>query len=292
MKTNLDCLPCFMRQALYTARIATDSPELQEKILHRAAHLLTEFDLDISPPENAVALYRIIAETSGRPDPFATLKKESNRLALELQPSTRKRILNAQDSLAFAIKFAIAGNIIDYGAHHHFDARKTINNCLEKQLAINDYEAFQRELSKAQSILYLADNCGEIVFDSLLIEQLGPKKVTMAVKEQPIINDALLADARKCGIDKTCKIISNGTDCPGTPLNQCSEEFQKQFDNADLIISKGQGNFETLSDTKAPIFFLLTVKCPVTATHVNKLAGLNQEAKVGDMVLMQGGHNT
>ena len=287
MQTSLDCLPCFMRQALYTARIATNSPELQKKILDRAAQLLPEFDMNLSPPENAVALYRMIAETAGRPDPFTTLKQESNSLALELQPQIQNRIHNAHDPLAFAIKFAIAGNIIDYGAHHDFDARKTINTCLEQQLAINDYEEFRRDAAKAQSILFLADNCGEIVFDGLLIEQLGPKKVTMAVKEHPIINDALLADAKKCGIDKICKVITNGTNCPGTPLSQCSEEFLKIFKEADLIISKGQGNFETLSHSKAPIYYLLTVKCPVVVDHVNEIAGGSGKVGMGGMVLLR-----
>ena len=287
MQTSLDCLPCFMRQALYTARIATSSVDLQKKILDKAAQLLTEFDLNISPPENAVTLYRMIAETAGRPDLFASLKHESNRLALELQPRIRNRICNAHDPLAFAIKFAIAGNIIDYGAHHDFDAKEIINNCLEQQLAINDYEEFRRDAATAQSILYLADNCGEIVLDGLLVEQLNPQKVTMAVKENPIINDATLADAKKSGIDKICKVITNGTDCPGTPLDQCSKIFQQKFRNADLIISKGQGNFETLSDSDAPIYFMLTVKCPVTVDHVNKIAERSTMAKMGDMILLK-----
>ncbi len=289
MQTTLDCLPCFMRQALYTARLATNSAELQKKILTQAAHLLPELDLNLSPPENSVALYRMIAETAGRPDPFANLKNESNQLALELEPLIRQRINNAHDPLAFAIKFAIAGNIIDYGAHHDFDARQAINSCIEQQLVINDYKELRREALAAKSILYLADNCGEIVFDGLLIEQLGPKKVTMAVKERPIINDALLADARKCGLDKICTVISNGTDCPGTPLHNCSEEFQEQFHNADLIISKGQGNFETLSNSKAPLYFLLTAKCPVVVDHVNEIAEGDKKAGLGDMVLLRAG---
>ncbi|MDH4322392.1 MAG: ARMT1-like domain-containing protein [Desulfobulbaceae bacterium] len=286
MQTALDCLPCFMRQALYTARIATADTALQKEILDQAARLLTTFDLGVSPPENAVALYGMIAEAAGCPDPFIALKDESNRLALELAPMAREQIASAADPLAVAIKFAIAGNIIDYGAHHDFDARKTINTCLERQLAINDGERLRKAAEQAKSILFLADNCGELVFDTLLIEQLGPEKVTVAVKGRPIINDALLADAKTCGIDNICAVIDNGTACPGTPLSQCSAAFQKAFANADLIVSKGQGNFETLSESAAPIFFLFTVKCAVAVQHVNALAG-GQRVKSGDMVLMQ-----
>ncbi|MDH3394130.1 MAG: ARMT1-like domain-containing protein, partial [Desulfobulbaceae bacterium] len=137
------------------------------------------------------------------------------------------------------------------------------------------------------SILYLADNCGEIVFDSLLIEQLGPQKITLAVKERPIINDALITDTASCGLNNLCTVISNGTDCPGTPLAQCSEEFQDCFHNADLIISKGQGNFETLSESNAPLYFLLTVKCPVVVDHVNMLAGKSTRVSMGEMILLK-----
>ncbi len=289
MQTSLDCLPCFMRQALSAARIATDSPALQQQILHRAARLLAEFDLGASPPENAVALYRMIAETSGRPDPYRELKEESTRIALDLLPLARARVDEAGDPLLAAIKFAIAGNIIDYGAHQDFDARRAIDNCLAQPLAINDYDQFRQDAARAASILYLADNCGEIVFDGLLIEQLGAEKITVAVKERPIINDALVADARACGLDRRSSVISNGTDCPGTPLADCAGEFLDRFHGADLIISKGQGNFESLSESDAPIYFLLTVKCPVVAEHVGALAGdaAPRRAAMGDLILMK-----
>ncbi len=112
------------------------------------------------------------------------------------------------------------------------------------------------------------------------------QKVVVAVKEKAIINDALYEDALECGLDKLCRIISNGTQCPGTPLSMCSREFQNLFQNADLIISKGQGNFETLSEVKAPVYFLLTVKCPVVGDHINQLSG--RKVQTGNMVLLKG----
>lgn len=293
MQTTLDCLPCFLRQALYTARIATDSAAQQQEILRQAALLVADFDLALSPPENAIRLYQMIASTAGTADPFAALKKESNRFARDLRPELRQRIRQASDPLATALKFAIAGNIIDYGAHHEFDARQTIDDCLTRPYAIDDYLQFCRALAEARKILYLADNCGEIVFDGLLLEEMGKTEVTVAVKERPIINDALKDDAFGCGLGERYALVSNGTACPGTPLALCSDEFQELFRNADLIISKGQGNFETLSEVAAPIYFLLTVKCPVVVGHINETsAGDQRPVNMGDMVLLRSGRFT
>ncbi len=291
MQTCLDCLPCFLRQALYAARIASEDADRHREILAQAARLLPSFDLAASPPENAVRLYRMIAAVAGTPDPFAALKEESNRLALALRPEVRERVRQAADPLFTASKYAIAGNVIDYGAHHDFDVHRTLAHCLDRPFAIDDSRRFRHDLAAAGKILYLADNCGEIVFDGLLIETLGKKKVTVAVKERPILNDALLADAVTCGLADHATVVSNGTDCPGTPLDGCSPEFRALFANADLIIAKGQGNFETLSQTvtTAPIYFLLTAKCPVVVAHVNELAGTPGRVAMGDMVLLRGG---
>lgn len=242
-------------------------------------------DFSITPPENSIALYQMIAEQSSCPDPYAVIKRQSNSYAIGLKENIKREINNSADPLYAAFAFSIAGNIIDYGSQHNFDMHRIIHEALTCELAINDYDVLQQDLKKAQSILYLADNSGELVFDGIVIEKLE-QKVVVAVKEKAIINDALYEDAIACGIDKICGIISNGTQCPGTPLSMCSREFLDLFDNADLIISKGQGNFETLSEVNAPVYFLLTVKCPVVGDHINQLSGRN--VQTGDMVLMKG----
>lgn len=287
MKTTTDCLSCFKKQISYTAKLATDSPELQKEIAKQTEALLQRFDMTLSPPENAVFVYNTIAQISGCQDPFKNLKTASNELAKQLIPKVKKYISASSDPIFTAIKCAIGGNIIDYGAHHDFDAEKTITECIDQNLAINDYDQFLSDINKAENILYLGDNCGELVFDKMLIELLS-KDVAFTVKEKPIINDALISDAIDCGLDQVCNILSNGTDCPGTPLNQCSKAFQEAFNSADLIISKGQGNFETLSEVDAPIYFLLTVKCSVVARHISELTNSGpEEIKVGDMVFMK-----
>ncbi len=242
----------------------------------------------MSPPVNAVELYTMISEISGNDDPFFTLKKESNQLALNLVQQAKEKIDLSPDPFRAALKFAIAGNVIDYGAHHELDVHLFLEEFLAKDPVIDDYKLLKQELTQAHTILYLVDNCGEIVFDCLVCEKLAEKKIIVAVKERPIINDATIADAFTSGIDRFSKVISNGTGCPGTPLENCSAQFQEAFHNADLIISKGQGNFETLSETKAPVFFLLTVKCQVVCGHIAEKTGAPaKKFKIGDTILMR-----
>lgn len=287
MRTSPDCLPCFTKQAAYTAGLATDSASLHDKIMTSAARIIASFDLELSPPENAVYLYRMIAEQTGNPDIFADLKNLSNQTVLKMLPDLKDKISQAADPLRTAALLTLAGNIIDYGSHHDFDVHRAVDECLNKDLAIDDLDELRADLHRAGKILYLGDNCGELVFDGLLIEQFN-QEVTLAVKEKAVINDALPADAEECGLGGICRVISNGTDCPGTPLQSCNNEFKKIFNEADLIISKGQGNFETLSEIAGPIYFFLMVKCEVVASHVAKSANRPPDSiKTGDLVLMK-----
>lgn len=284
MKTALECMPCLLKQALYAARLSTSSPELQKKIMDKVAQILPDMDFNLSPPQNSIRIYSEIASLSQCMDPFAELKKESNELALSLSIEARNTISHSRDPLLAAIIFSIAGNIIDYGSQQNFNAQKAIKNCLNQKLIINDYQLLKDDIKNGGTILYLGDNSGEIVFDSLVIEYLD-NEVIFAVKENPIINDALLQDAIECGLDKKCTVISNGTKCPGTPLVDCSETFLEYFNKADVIISKGQGNFETLSEVNKPVYFLLTVKCPIVGNHIMELSG--KEVGTGEMILMK-----
>jgi uncharacterized protein with ATP-grasp and redox domains len=290
MKTELDCLPCLLKQALYTSRLCTDDRKIQKRVLDKVGRLLNSIDLDKTPPQNSIPVYEAIAEITGCPDPFLELKKDSNEMAGKMQDTIRRTIQSSDDPLMTALRFSMAGNIIDYGSQQDFDVDAAMENCLEETLAINHYEQLVEELQSADSILYLADNCGELLFDQLVIEllkQLG-KTVTLAVKERPIINDALLEDASQYGLDSLCRVVSNGTGCPGTPLDLVSSEFADIFYSSEMIISKGQGNFETLSEISAPLFFLLAVKCPVVGNHIQSL--LHHDRPLpgkGEMVLFK-----
>ena len=292
MRTNLDCIVCYMRQARSTGLLAPAKPALQRQLLNATGQYIEKVDTDLSPPENAAGLYALFADVLQDDDPFAQVKQEGNTLALSLQEEVEQRIQTAQDPLRAAVRVAIAGNIIDYGALHSFDAATTIEQCFEREFVVDHYPALREALflHDKPKVLYLCDNCGEIVFDGLLIKQLNRLgcQVTAAVREAPIINDATMQDAQFCGLDTMCTVISNGTACPGTPLASCSAELRQHFQEADIIISKGMGNFESLSEVSAPIFFLFTVKCSRVAQHLTARQGLafGVVQGAGEMVLL------
>lgn len=223
----------------------------------------------MSTPEIQRNLTQKLKDFIGIHDLYADEKRESNEKALALYEEWAPKVKASEDPYMLALRLAIAGNIMDYGANISFDVDATIAKVLNADFAIDHSEKLRNALNEAEKILYLGDNAGEIVFDRLFIEQLG-KKVIFAVKSGPVLNDVTYEDARVTGMDRVAEIIENGFDAPSTILHKCSNEFRKVYDEADLIISKGQGNFEGLIYEKDPrLFFLLMVKCDVIAEHIN-----------------------
>jgi hypothetical protein len=289
MVIYLDCIPCFFKQALEAARIAGADQRVQKRVLHKLARAFMEFPLSSSPPEMGRVIYGIVRMLTRRKDPYKKIKQKSNSLALKIYSRLKNKISVSYDRLLMAVELAIAGNIIDYGVKNSLNVDKELKKILRKEdkaiqrenKTLFNYSEFRRALNKARNILYLADNAGETVFDKVLIEEIKRldknKRIIYAVKEGPIINDALVQDAYACGIDRVAQIVSSGLDAPGTVLSLCSKEFLKIYRNADMVISKGQGNFEALSRVKRPIFFLFMVKCATVAEHI----GCN----IGDIIL-------
>jgi uncharacterized protein with ATP-grasp and redox domains len=212
-------------------------------------------------------------------DPFEELKSEYNKIALGLYPSLKTIVGKSQDPLWTATRLAIAGNVIDFGIFTSVDIEGAIDKALNNPLAVDDFEIFKKAISDADTIVYLADNAGEIVFDRLLIETLISfgKSVVVVVKGSPVINDSTLKDALESGLTRICQVIDNGSDAVGTILVWTSSAFQDTFNNAQLVISKGQGNFETIIGIQKNIFFLFQSKCNV----VSKELGLSK----GSMLL-------
>jgi len=268
MRTYLECFPCFLNQALRAGRIATNDDSVTKRLLDEIGMMLKEIPMDSSPPETGRLIYKKISEITGNNDPYKEIKRENTDTALELYPALKKKIESSNDKLLTAIRMAVAGNVIDFGIDRKFNIETDIADILSRDFAIYDYDEFKAGLTKTDKVLYLGDNAGEAVFDKILIEQIK-KPVTYIVRDKPVINDATYDDAVHAGIDKVAPILSSGTDAPGTVLKTCSAEFIELYNNANFIISKGQGNFEALSDEKRPIFFLLKVKCPVVANHLN-----------------------
>ena len=279
MKTYLDCFPCFLRQALEAARMAGADEERQRLILDRTMALLQDASLESKPPEIGDGVHRIVRQLTGDDDPYAAVKAESTREALRLYPRLKALVAEDGDRLERAIRIAIAGNVIDFATGADFDIKEGLERILNQPFAINDIAAFRKALSEARSVLYLGDNAGETVFDRVLIEALDVP-VIYAVKGGPIINDATVDDALAAGLDEVAEVVSTGSDAPGTILSRCSAEFRALYERAELVIAKGQANYETLSEEGGRLFFLLKVKCPVIARDIG--------APVGSIVLKRG----
>ncbi len=276
MKTYLECLPCFVEQALRASRIATRDEKNIKEVLDAVGCLIRETPMENTPAESGTKVYGIISRITGVKDPYREIKRKHIEEAKALLPELQKMIARAEDPLLAAIRLAIAGNVIDLGINKTFDLVADVRKIMQQDFGIFDYAPFLKSLKAAKNILYIGDNAGESVFDKLLITQLQ-KPVVYAVRSQPIINDATYEDALASGIGEVATIIPSGSIAPGTILRQSTPEFMKIYQTADLIISKGQGNYEGLSDEKRPIFFLLKAKCPVIARHL----GVNE----GDIIL-------
>jgi hypothetical protein len=227
-----------------------------------------------STPDIQRYLNRKFCNIVGVHDPFEKEKKSNNKKALELYKVWKPQVLQSENPFRLALRLAIAGNIMDYGARNSFDIDKTINKVLETNFAIDHSELLWERIQKAKKILYLGDNAGEIVFDKLLIETINHNVLTFAVKGGPVLNDVTIIDAEEVGMLNVAKVISNGYDAPSTVLSESSNEFLELYKSADLIISKGQGNLEgLLSESDPRIFFLLMVKCDLIGKILNVKKG-------------------
>lgn len=269
MKSSIDCIPCFVRQAADAVSFAAPKDEDRKRLMRIVLEWASHIDFDLSPPAAVQMIHRQLRALTPAEDPYRAAKDRQNDLAARLMPSVRKRILASFDPLDMAVRYAITGNILDLGAKNNLGMGDIYAEFQSASIqpVFGDMAALKKAVSCAKNILYLADNAGEIFFDRLLIEQLGGKSVTLAVRGAPVINDATREDALAAGLDEIVKIIDNGSDAPGTILSDCGDEFRRCFDEADLIIAKGQGNFESLSDEPRDIFYLFRVKCPIISRH-------------------------
>jgi len=283
MRTYLECIPCFFKQAIESGRLITGDEIVHKELIDDLARMIPQFSLHSTPPEMAYQISKMVKNKLGERDLYKEIKENSNQMALKLYPELKAKVEKSDDRLLTAVEIAIAGNVIDYGPKNSLEIDEEIKKlfCQEGYgggKTIFQYEDFKKDLNAAKKILYLADNAGEVVFDRVLIEEFYDKKnVIYAVRGGPIINDALVKDAYDCGIDQIATVISSGAESPGTILKFCSDEFINIFNKADLIISKGQGNYEALSNAHKNIYFLLRAKCPVIARHVG--------VEVGEMIL-------
>jgi hypothetical protein len=269
MKTSLDCVPCLVRQSMDAIRLCDVAPDASTMAVREILLAITALDFSRSPPQLAGELQAQLREITHCDDPYREAKRRFNDLALELVPPLAAAVKRSDDPFAAAVRLAIAGNVIDLGVKSGLtedDVRHAASAALDHPV-VGDVAILRQAAAMAQRILYLTDNAGEIVFDRVLIEQLPRSRVTIAVRGRPAINDATREDAAAAGLQEIAEVIDNGSAIPGTVLSDCSPEFRRRFAEADLVIAKGQGNFETLNDVPAPLFCLFRVKCAIIAEH-------------------------
>ncbi len=283
MRFRLECIECIVRQARRTAERCTSDPARRLAIIKETMRRLCADTLDRSPAEHSLVAYAAAMELSGAADPFRESKAEQNAIALDMYPALRERVMRSPDPLRTAAKLSVAGNVIDLGVALTFDVRDEVEKVLRGTLAVDHFARFGEELASARTLLFLCDNCGEIVFDKLFIEtmraHLPALRVFAVVKGAPIINDATLDDAAAVGLAEAAEVVSTGCACIGAPRGVVGPRVAELLDSCDLVIAKGQGNFETSGGPPRPMYFLLKAKCPCVAEELG--------VRFGDVVFMR-----
>lgn len=273
MNITLECMPCFVRHTLEVLKEFSNNDALNERVMRNVLAQMAELDYQISPPEFAAEIHAFIRTQLDCDDPYLKIKQDSNKLAEKVVTKLEDKLKQANDPLKTAVLYAIAGNIIDSGVSAVTPVEEVIRSvemAEQDSPAIDHFEMLREKLASAKEVLILGDNAGEVFFDRLMLQQFPEgKKVTYAVKSGAILNDATRSDACAADLHSYADLIENGTRFPGTPLSQVSPTFQSAFSRADIIIAKGQANFETLSHIcDDRIFFLLRAKCEVIAGKI------------------------
>lgn len=262
---DIRCVECIRRNFVRLSQQFCLSDEQQLDFFARFAGIAFPGSR-LTAPEAQRELLNLFEEITEKKDPFAGEKAYSNAIAKRICEDWRPQVLKSQNPFDVALRLALAGNVMDFAAHANFDINQTIYQALTSTFAVDHGSQMKKRIEKAKRILYLGDNAGEIVFDRLFIEVMRHPSVTYAVRGSHVLNDATLEDARKADICRVAQVISNGHNAPSTILKHCSKEFLNEYQRADLIISKGQGNLEGLMNENDPrIFFLLMIKCDMMA---------------------------
>lgn len=264
-----ECKKCNLKQVSALSSLLELDQATKDQLLELTTNYLCEDFADQTNPEVMGELYRRLLNILGHTDPYETIKHQYNELLLQQEPMIEKLITTSPNQFQTALKVAIVGNLIDFSAKHQFSKEMLlakIEQIVDSQLAIDDSQKLYDHLENSKSLLYLGDNCGEIVLDKIFIKkikELFPHlEITFACRGFPVVNDATMADVKQVGLDQVCTVIDNGDGSLGTVISRVSDPFKKIFNQADVIISKGQGNLESLMDGCYPnIYFMFMVKC-------------------------------
>ncbi len=273
MKVQVDCYQCLVRQIADVVKKADVSDDEKKKAILKAMKLVSESSPDETPPDIAERMYAYLHKLLNVDDAFKSDKKKMNRKALKIYPEAQNMIESSENPVHMALKIAVAGNIIDSSMKLEYEVEKLHEEAEKLEFVKSDEREFREKLSKAESLLIISDNAGEIVFDKLLVETLKrfypDVKITVAVRGKPIINDATFEDAKEVGMLTTAdEVITTGYAYPGIPLRDKDSKFVKTFLSSDVVLSKGQGNFESLSEPPREVFYLFRAKCDVVCSYL------------------------
>lgn len=281
MQVFVDCIHCFLKQSVICMHISGIDEERQYQVLFDLMDDIKTIDRNNTPAENSTDILLKVYKLINDHDPYREAKIMSNKMALEFYCRLKEFLVKSENRIYDALRISVSGNVIDLGINRSFNIGASLRDSLNTDFSKNEYEKFVHKLNKTQDVVIIGDNAGEIVFDRVLAEELVGmgKKVTYIVKGGPILNDATVEDAVQSGIDKVCRVIDTGTNYLGVPLHKVSTKVKSLLEDSDLIISKGQANFESLEHQvfiKDRVFFLLKIKCEIVA----RVAGAN----FGDIV--------
>jgi len=278
MKIASECVACIINQSAKVADAIEADKNLTNKLITTVEEMSKEFSFELSPPEVASDVYETMASLAKKEDIYDVIKELSIQKARSFVPFLKEKLQNADNRLLTATKIAVAGNVIDLAAAVEFDLEEELEKIFHTEFAHNDFEALTQELAVAKRVTILGDNVGEHIFDYMFIEvlqELYPKvHFSYMVRGNPIINDVTMKEAREAGFDKLCELIDSGVNTPGFAYSRANKYAQKVFDEADLVLSKGMGNYECLSPShRDNICFLLKVKCDVVAKALGQSVG-------------------
>lgn len=260
MRIHDKCLPCVVNQVVKVANIT--GVDKKEELLREVFTYLSKMDFEITIPEIVGEIFGMIKKHINNPDPYKETRNYYNALFLKLLPEFERKIEQAGNSFQLALRYAIVGNIIDFNPIHN-TLLEDIFDYFEKmeqlELTIDDSKTLMEDISNAKILLYLGDNCGEICMDKILLKRIkelnSNVKILFGVRGKPVVNDSIAEDAYAVGIDEYAEIIDNGDGSLGTVLNRTSPEFKKVYKKADIVIAKGQANYECLSEENKNIYF-------------------------------------
>jgi uncharacterized protein with ATP-grasp and redox domains len=275
MKLDLNCITCNINQCIKVIELLELDINRKEEMMREVLKYLSEADYSKCNPEVMGGTWQIILKYAESDNPYEHIKKYYNMEVLKMVEAIENLIENSEDPFNTALKVAIAGNLIDFAAKHKFDLemlKKKIMNIREINLSVDHSKSLHDSLKTSGSLMYLGDNCGEIALDKLFIKYIKKEfphiKVYFGVRGKTIVNDATLQDAQMVGMQEVAEVIENGDGSLGTVITRTSEEFREKFYGADVVIAKGQGNYEGLSEIdRNNIFHLFMAKCdPVSST--------------------------